>query len=67
MKATEIKEMTIKEIEEKVQNEKDQLIKMKLNHAVSPMENPNKLKEVRKFIARLNTELRQRELKNQDN
>lgn len=67
MIAAEIKEMTTKEIEEKVQSEIEQLNRMKLNHAVSPLENPNKLKESRKHIARLNTELRQRELNNQDN
>jgi len=66
MKAAEIKELTTKEIEEKIQTESEALTKMKLNHAVSPLENPNKLKESRKQIARLKTELRQRELNNQD-
>jgi large subunit ribosomal protein L29 len=35
---------------------------LKLNHAVSPLENPNKIKAYRKTIARLNTELRRRVL-----
>jgi len=67
MKAAEIKELTTTELEEKIQNESYLLNKMKLNHAVSPLENPNKLKDSRKFIARLKTELRQREITNQDN
>jgi large subunit ribosomal protein L29 len=40
--------------------EKRQLTKLKLNHAVSPLENPNKIKAYRKTIARLETELRRR-------
>jgi len=42
--------------------EKRQLTKLKLNHAVSPLENPNKIKAYRKTIARLETELRRRVL-----
>jgi len=35
---------------------------MKLNHAVSPLENPMKIKYFRKLIARLNTEIKRREI-----
>lgn len=65
MKSAEIRELTTKEIEERIQNETFLQNKTKLNHAVSPLENTNKLRETRKMIARLKTELRQRELKNQ--
>ena len=41
---------------------KAQLAKLKMHHAVSAIENPNRIKEYRKTIARLKTELRAREL-----
>ena len=57
-----IKELTTGEIIERKDEEKRQLTKLKLNHAVSPLENPNKIKAYRKTIARLETELRRRAL-----
>ncbi len=62
MKASELKELTIKELEEKVDNEKNLLLKQKLNHAVSPLDNPLKIKQTRHNIARLLTVLRQKQL-----
>ncbi len=62
MKNSEIKELTTKEIAERIETEKEKLTRMKLNHAVSPLENPMVLKDIRKDIARLNTELRARQL-----
>jgi large subunit ribosomal protein L29 len=61
MKAIEVREMTTKEILEKVELEKSQLAKMRLNHAISPLENPIKLRQTRKDIARMLTVLRERE------
>ena len=61
MKTTEIRELSTKEIEEKVQLEQENLYKMKLNHVITPLENPNKLKEARKTVARLKTVLSERE------
>jgi large subunit ribosomal protein L29 len=55
-----IRELTSGEIHERLDEEKRQLTKLKLNHAVSPLENPNKIKAYRKTIARLETELRSR-------
>jgi len=55
-----IRELTTGEIMERLEEEKKQLTKLKLNHAVSPLENPNKIKAYRKTIARLETELRSR-------
>jgi len=63
MKSPEIKELSTKEILERIDTEKQALVRMKLNHAISPLENPNKLGEARRYIARLKTEIRQRELK----
>ena len=58
-----IRELTTSEILERLDEEQRQLTKLKLNHAVSPLENPNKIKTYRKTIARLHTELRTRALK----
>lgn len=58
-----IRELTTGEILERLDEEQRQLTKLKLNHAVSPLENPNKITAYRKTIARLKTELRQRVLK----
>jgi large subunit ribosomal protein L29 len=62
MKSTEINEFTLRELEERVDNEKAFLTKMKLNHAVSPLDNPMKIRDIRRNIARLQTELRRRQL-----
>ncbi len=66
MKASEVRELSLKEIEEKIENEQELLIKQRLNHAVSPLDNPLKLKETRRNVARLKTILREKEL-NEDN
>ena len=62
MKTSEIKELTKKEIVEKLQVEKENLVRLKLNHAVSPLDNPMKIQVSKKNIARLQTVLREREL-----
>jgi large subunit ribosomal protein L29 len=62
MKTKEIRELTDKELVERIENETSYLQKLKLNHAISPLDNPNKIMEARRNIARLKTELRQREL-----
>ncbi len=67
MKITEIKELTSKEIVERLQSEKETLVRLRLNHAVSPLENTNKLRESKQTIARLQTVLRERELNENQN
>jgi len=62
MKNSEIKELTTQEIVEKVDSERSTLTRFRLNHAISPMENPLQIKETRRNIARLVTELRHRQL-----
>ncbi len=66
MKQEVIKELSTPELIERLDEESKQLVKLKLNHAVSPLENPNKIQAYRKTIARLNTELRRRELEEQN-
>jgi large subunit ribosomal protein L29 len=65
MKSSEIKELAIKELEERLESEESMLVRMKMNHAVSPLDNPNKIVETRRNIARLKTEMRARQIKEQ--
>ena len=62
MKQKEITQMSISEIQEKLNEEKSSLVKLELNHTVSPIENPLKIRSTRRAIARLMTELRKREI-----
>lgn len=62
-----LKELSTAEVKEKLDAERDMFQKMVLSHAVSPLENPNKIKESRKNIARCLTELRAREIAEQKN
>jgi len=63
MKTSEIKELTKKEIVEKLQVEKENLVRLKMNHAVSPLDNPMKIQVSKRNIARIQTVLREIELK----
>jgi len=65
MKSSEIRELAQKELEERLESEENMLVRMKLNHAVSPLDNPNKIVETRKNIARLKTEMRARKIQEQ--
>ena len=62
MNQADIKQLSTDDLRERIKEEKDTLTKLKLNHAVSPIENPAKITFSRKTIARLSTELRSREL-----
>jgi large subunit ribosomal protein L29 len=60
MKTTEIRELSVKEIEERIENEKILIFRLKMNHAISPLDNPMKIRDTRRNIARLETILRQK-------
>lgn len=60
MKQEVIRELSTPELIERLEEERKQLDKLKLNHAVSPLENPNKIKTYRRTIARMLTELHKR-------
>jgi large subunit ribosomal protein L29 len=62
MKTSEIKELSTPDLLERIDTEKTMLVRMKLNHAITPLDNPQKVKDVKKTIARLMTEKRKREL-----
>lgn len=57
MDYNEIKELTTAELAERLLEEKSNYMNLKLTHALSPLENPLKIREVRKTMARLSTEL----------
>ena len=62
MKQSVIKELSTIELREKIFEENSVLTKLKLTHAVSPLENPLKITQSRKALARLKTEFRKREI-----
>jgi large subunit ribosomal protein L29 len=57
MKQTEIKSLSIDELVEKLSAEQEGFQKLQFAHAISPIENPMKIRHTRKLIARLQTEL----------
>ncbi len=57
MKKNEIKSLTVEQLNEQVAAEKDRLQKLKFAHAISPIENPLRIRTTRKLIAQLLTEL----------
>ncbi|HUW05129.1 MAG TPA: 50S ribosomal protein L29 [Williamwhitmania sp.] len=65
MKNSEIRELTVREIEERVDTERAAYKRLELNHTISPLDNPTKLRNARRTIARLLTELTKRN--NQEN
>jgi large subunit ribosomal protein L29 len=62
MKNSEIKGLSLDELKGKLEAEKENLSKLKFAHSITPIENPTRLKEARKLVARLNTEIRAKEL-----
>ena len=65
MKKEEIKELGTADLRERLAQMEKEYLQMKANHAVSPLDNPAKITLDRRMIARVKTELRMRELKNQ--
>lgn len=60
MKQSIVKDLTTDEVREKIKEERTAYTKLKMAHAVSPIENPMKIRAARRVIARLETELRNR-------
>ena len=63
MKSAEIKDMSIQDLQERIEAEKANLSQLKVQHAVSPIENPSIIKKSRRDIARMLTILRQKTAK----
>ncbi len=66
MKASELKELTTQELNEKLVDEKANLAKQRLTHTVSQLENPMNIRHTRKDIARIQTELRRRQIEGEN-
>ena len=64
MKASEVREMSIADIRERIEIEKANLDTMKINHTISPLEDTSKIAKARKDIARLMTILAAKESQN---
>ncbi|MEX2380374.1 MAG: 50S ribosomal protein L29 [Vicingaceae bacterium] len=62
MKQVDIKNLSGDDLQENLAEQTELLAKLKMNHAVSPLENPKQISAVRKTVARLKTEIRKREL-----
>ena len=62
MKSNVLIEMPDNEINDLLLEERERLAKMKMSHAVSPLENPHQIRYVKRIIARILTELRRREI-----
>ncbi|MEM7369246.1 MAG: 50S ribosomal protein L29 [Bacteroidota bacterium] len=65
MKAQEIRDLSLQEVKARLKEEQDVLLRLRLNHAVSSIENPSEIRESRRTIARLKTILKERELAQQ--
>ena len=64
MKASEIRELSNAELNEKLTALKAELFNLRFQHAINQLENPMRMKEVKKDIARIKTVLRQLQMKN---
>ena len=61
MKQQEISKLSIEDLKARIASTNETLVKMKIGHSVTPLENPIQIRDVRRTIARLNTELTKRE------
>jgi large subunit ribosomal protein L29 len=66
MTAKEIRDLTDEEIVARIKEDREELLRMRLNHAVSAIERPSEIQRLRRTIARLSTILRERELQTAD-
>ena len=62
MKQSEIKELSVAELEEKLGALRKNYTDLKMAHTISPLESPIQLRELRRTVARIATELTKREL-----
>jgi large subunit ribosomal protein L29 len=61
MKTTEVRDLSIADLKERIDAEKANMVKMKLNHATSPVENASEIRKARRAIARMMTILGQKQ------
>ena len=63
MKASEIRELSMNELQDKLNDLKAELFNLRFQHAINQLDNPMRLSVVKKDIARVKTQIRQNELK----
>ena len=64
MKVSEVREMSVADLRDRIEVEKSNLDTMKLNHAISPLEDTSKIRKTRQDIARIITILAEKEKQN---
>ena len=62
MKSSDIKALSVAELKEKIASEKEALRKIRFAHKISSIENPMRINETRKLVAKLSTELTAKEI-----
>ncbi|RED99488.1 50S ribosomal protein L29 [Marinoscillum furvescens] len=62
MKSSELKGLSLDELKSKLEAEKDNYGKLKFAHSITPIENPMKIRESRRLVAKIQTEIRAKEL-----
>ncbi|AGK99950.1 MULTISPECIES: 50S ribosomal protein L29 [Desulfallaceae] len=62
MKAKELRDMTVEELQKKMNDTKDELFRLRFQLATGQLDNPMRIKEVRRNIARVKTVIREREI-----
>jgi large subunit ribosomal protein L29 len=66
MKASQFRELTGEELEQKLSDLKDDLFKLRVRHSVAKLENPMKIREAKKDIARLQTIMKESQLRKKE-
>lgn len=64
MKATEIRDLSVEEIRDRITDAREELFRLRFRSATQQLENPSLIKSLRRDIARMRTVLRERELNN---
>ncbi len=64
MKKEKFNEVSTQDLKDRLEKMEQEYAQLKINHSISPLDNPAKITADRKMIARVKTELRQRELNN---
>ena len=62
MKTNEIRKLSTEEINKKIAETKEELFNLRMKQATGSLENPSRIRELRKYVARLKTILREREI-----
>jgi len=58
MKNADIRALSLEELDERLATETENLQKLKFAHAISPLENPMQIRDARKLVARIQTEIK---------